>query len=202
MKVNAEIRERIIATANALAAEGIESPTNDQVRERLGGGSLSHISPVMRQWRESRQSEVAAALEMPADLKKAIETSLGQVWVTAGRLATAAVETVRQEAEAVVATASAERDEALAEVTRLEERIAELQKVLKEKDKVIEQAKTELEKEREQRVRLDRDNAALAARADDRGEQITSLRAELKEARDDNKALQDELVKIAGKTKE
>ena len=202
MKVNAEIRERIIATANALAAEGIESPTNDQVRERLGGGSLSHISPVMREWRESRKSEVAAALEIPADLKKAIETSLGQVWATANKLAMAAVETVRQDAEAAVASASAERDEALAEVTRLEERIAELQNVLKDKDRAIEQAGSELEKAREQSVKLDRDNAALTARADDRDEQIKTLRAELKEARADNKALQGELVKIAGKTKD
>ena len=41
MKVKTEIKEKIIAAANALATEGIESPTNDQVRERMDSGSLS-----------------------------------------------------------------------------------------------------------------------------------------------------------------
>lgn len=58
MKIKPEIRERIVVAASALAAEGIDSPTNEQVRERMGGGSLSHISPVMREWRESRKAEV------------------------------------------------------------------------------------------------------------------------------------------------
>ena len=39
MKINPEIRERIIAAANFLATEGNDTPTNDQVREKMGGGS-------------------------------------------------------------------------------------------------------------------------------------------------------------------
>lgn len=34
--------------AAALIAAGTLNPTNEQVRQHLGGGSLSHISPVMR----------------------------------------------------------------------------------------------------------------------------------------------------------
>lgn len=70
MKIKPEIRDKILSAANSLQAEGVETPTNEQVREYLGGGSLSHISPVMREWRDSKKSEVAAALEIPADLKK------------------------------------------------------------------------------------------------------------------------------------
>ena len=102
MKIKADIKDKIIAAANALAGEGNDNPTNDQVRERMGGGSLSHISPVMRQWREARKADVAAALEMPTDLRKAIETSVGQVWTTASKLASITVDTVRQEAEAAI----------------------------------------------------------------------------------------------------
>lgn len=127
MRVRQEIKEKIIGAANALAAEGNESPTNDQVRERMGGGSLSHISPVMREWRESRKSEVAAALEIPADLKKVIETSVGQVWATASKLASASIEAVRQDAEVAIEAATAERDEALEEVRRLEEKLVQLE---------------------------------------------------------------------------
>jgi len=202
MKVKPEIKEKIIAAANALAAEGIESPTNDQVRERMGSGSLSHISPVMREWRESRKAEVVAALEMPADLKKAIESSVGQVWTAASKLASATIDTVRQEADAAIETATGERDEALTEITRLENQIAELEKALTAKEQEVNQAKTELEQERGQNTKLTTENAALVARVDDRDEQIKGLKTELKEARDDNKALQGELIEIARKAKE
>ncbi len=199
MKVKSEIKEKIITTANALVAEGTENPTNDQVRERMGGGSLSHISPVMREWRESRKAEVVAALEIPADLKKVIETSVGQVWTAASKLASATVETVRQEADAAIDAATDERDEALAEISNLEKRIAELQKALADKDQTINQVQGDLDKERTQSAKLASDNSALTARVDDRDEQIKGLKDELKEARSDNKTLQGELVEIARK---
>ncbi len=194
MKVKPEIKEKIDTVANALVAEGIESPTNDQVRERMGGGSLSHISPVMRQWRESRKAEAAAGLDIPADLKRVIETSVAQVWTAASKLASAAVETVRQEADATIEAAIGERDEALAEITRLEENLAD-------KQQAVNKVQAELEKERGQSAKLTSANAALAARIDDRDEQIKDLKTELKAARDDNKSLQDKLVEIASKAK-
>ena len=197
MKIKPDIRDKIIAAANALAGEGVENPTNDQVRERMGGGSLSHISPVMREWRETRKADVVAALEMPADLKKTIETSVGQVWTAASKLASITVDTVRQEAEAAIAAATDERDEALGEVSRLEARIGELQQALAEKERAQQQAQVAVDKERAQNAKLASENAALVTRVDDRDEQLKGLKAELKDARGDTKALQAELVKIA-----
>ena len=49
---------RIEDAAAALIAAGTPNPTNEQVRQHLGGGSLSHISPVMRAFR-ARQREQA-----------------------------------------------------------------------------------------------------------------------------------------------
>ncbi|GGY59459.1 MAG: KfrA protein [Spongiibacter sp.] len=201
-KVKPEIRDRIIATANALVSEGIDNPTNDQVRERMGGGSLSHISPVMREWRESRKAEVVAALDMPADLKKAVETSLGQLWGMASKLATASVENFRQEAEAAVADATAERDEALNEIQRLEKHLAELTKALEEKGQEVNQVRSALDQEHNINAQLKADTAALQARIEDRDTQIEGLKADLKEARDDNRKLQGELIEIARKAKE
>ena len=197
MKIKPDIKDKIIAAANALAGEGNDNPTNDQVRERMGGGSLSHISPVMREWREARKADVVAALEMPADLRKAIETAVGQVWTAASKLASITVDTVRQEAEAAITAATDERDEALGEISRLEARIGELQQALAEKDKALQQAQAAVDKERAQNAKLASDNAALATRVDDRDEQLKGLKTELKEARGDTKALQAELVKIA-----
>ncbi len=201
-QVKPEIRDRIIATANALVSEGIDNPTNDQVRERMGGGSLSHISPVMREWRESRKAEVVAALDMPADLKKAVETSLGQLWGMASKLATASVENFRQEAEAAVADATAERDEALNEIQRLEKHLAELTKALEEKGQEVNQVRSALDQAHNINAQLKADNAALQARIEDRDTQIEGLKADLKEVRDDNRKLQGELIEIARKAKE
>lgn len=201
MKISPDIKERIIATANALVAEGIEEPTNAAVLERMGKGSLANVSPVMREWRASRKAEVVAALEMPGDLKKTVETSLGQIWATASKLAQSSVQAYRQEADEAIDAATQERDEALSEIQRLEARLAQLEKVVADKDQAISKNNTDLESERAQYAKAIAENAALAARIEDRDTQIQSLKAELKEARDDNKALQKELVEIARKTK-
>lgn len=200
MKIKPDIKDKITAAANALAAEGNDNPTNDQVRERMGGGSLSHISPVMREWRELRKADVAAALDMPAELKKAIETSVGQVWTSASKLASMTVDTVREEAEAAIAAVTGERDEALGEIGQLEVRIGELQQALADRDKAVQHAQSALDKERTHSAKLGSDNAALAIRVSERDEQLKGLKAELKESRNDIKALQADLVEIARKS--
>lgn len=199
MKVKPEIKEKIITTANALTSEGIENPTNDQVRERMGGGSLSHISPVMREWRESRKAEVATVLEMPADLKKTIETSVSQVWTAASKLASSTVDAIREEANNAVQAATGERDEALAEVSKLEERIAELNKSLADRDSAVESARSEMEVLKGDVSRINSEKAGLAAKLEDRDQHINDIKRELKEAREDNKKLQGDLVEIARK---
>lgn len=197
MTVKPEIKSKIIDTANTLVAEGVDSPTNDQVRERMGGGSLSHISPVMREWRVGRKSEVAVALEIPSDLKKAIETSLSQVWSAANKLASATIEKVQQEAQVAIDAASSERDEALGEVSRLEERILELQKVVEDKEKSVHLIKSDLDQERAKVGQLTTEAAALTAKIEDRDVQVKELKGELAEARDHNRSLQSELIALA-----
>jgi len=197
MTVKPEIKDRIVNAANALVAEGIESPTNDQVRERMGGGSLSHISPTMREWREGRKTEVAAALEIPSDLKKAIETSLSQVWGAANKLASATVEKIQQEAQAAIDAASSERDEALSEIIRLEERILELQKVVEDREKSVQLAQSDLDSERAKAGQLTSENAALKAKVEDRDTQAKEMKSELTEAREHNRSLQAELISLA-----
>lgn len=212
MAIKPEIKEKILAAANALVAEGNENPTNEQVRGALGGkGSLSHISPVMREWRETRKADIDAALEMPSELKKAIEAAVGQVWTSASKLASVNIEVVRQEADEKVKAATSERDEAFTEITRLEERLEELQNQIRDKVKVNDQLTIALENERSNNAKLINDNAVLAdrvarddaemlARLTDRQETIQSLKAELRDARNDNKQLQSELVEIAKKS--
>ena len=194
MKVKQEIQDKIVAAASALVAEGVKNPTNDQVRERMGGGSLSHISPVMREWRQSRQEEVVAALEIPSELKKIIESSIGQVWSAASKLASASTEAIKQEANSTIEMASNERDEALSEIARLESKIIELKKSLAEKQDATQKIQLKLDEKNEEHIKLTRDNASLSARLEDRENQIENLKLDLKDARDENKNLQSELL--------
>lgn len=193
--VKTDVKQRIIEAAMALVAAGIEDPTNDQVREKLGGGSLSHISPVMREWRSSRKEAVVAALEIPADLKKVIEISLSQVWNTANKIAFSTVDTIQKESDALINEANTERDEALQEVQRLERYIQSLENALNSKETEIKQLLSDkqlLESDLLGAVK-DRDsqNILLA----DRKEQIQNLNNNVKE-------LQSQLVQIvSGKEK-
>lgn len=196
-KVKPEIKDRIIAAAQALVGEGVSNPTNEQVRERMGGGSLTHISPVMREWRESRRAEVASVFEIPGDLRRVIETSLSQVWGAASKLASEAVESVRKDAITSIEAANAERDESLREVSRLEKEVADLQGNLSAMKIDLDKTSTALLHEKDKRASLDSEIASLSARGEDKDRQIGELKAELKEARADNKQLQGELVKIA-----
>lgn len=197
MNIKLEIRERIVTAANTLVAEGVEQPTNEQVREHLGGGSLSHISPVMREWRAVKRSEIAAALTMPADLKKAVESSLAQVWAVASRLAAAQVEGLQREAQARVETVTAERDEALADISRLEARIADVEKALAAKEQALRLANVEREKQQLNGVKLAAENTALTTRLDVCNTQLDRLRLECEASRADNKQLQAQLIEIA-----
>ena len=196
MDVKSDIKTRIINAANHLADTGTENPTNEQVRQRLGGGSLSHISPVMREWRQARREDINAALQMPDELKQSIQVSLGKIWSTASEQALANTEQIRQQAREEVEEVSTELSEALEEIARLEKRLAESEinadhqaKQVAILEQSLAQAKTEQEK-------LAITNATLAAGQDDKAQQIDLLREELKEARQENKTLQQELIEI------
>lgn len=73
-------REAIINAANALAASGVESPTNGQVLEALGGGSIADISPVMREWRQKRKEATQTMFSMPESIKTAAQHLAAQLW--------------------------------------------------------------------------------------------------------------------------
>ncbi|MBB1489603.1 DNA-binding protein [Oceanospirillum sediminis] len=196
MDVKPDIRTRIINAANHLVAKGNDNPTNEQVRQRLGGGSLSHISPVMREWRQERKEDISAALQMPDELKQAVQIALGQVWSTASDMATAQSEQIRTQAREEVDEISTELSESQAEIARLEKALTERQLSNEHQARqlqTLEQTLTEIRTEKEKTDVL---NATLTTYQDDYRQQIDTLREELREARSENKALQQELIEI------
>lgn len=195
MNINPQVKARIVDAANALVAQGITHPTNAQVLESMGRGSLSHVSPVMRQWRTERQQSAQAALEMPTALKEILEHAAGQLWKTASTLATEELEQLKQHTQTEIAQTQSERDEALAEIAKLEKKLATLQQ---ECDQVSTQHQELQVKERQteqELIQCRTENTAFKERIKEKKSTITTLTANLKEARADNKKLQGKLLK-------
>ena len=199
MIIQHNMRERILNAANYLVAQGIEKPTNDQVRERLGGGSLSHISPVMREWRNERRKSIDTAIEMPEELKKSIQLALGQIWGTASRLAGEKTEAIKAQADSDLSEVKEELSSALAEIAKLE---AELEKVSGQAERQYVELAGLREELRD--LRIDNEKMAIAKATletgmKDRQSQIDTLRTDLQESRQENKTLQQELIDLVRK---
>ena len=184
---------RIEDAAAALIAAGTLNPTNEQVRQYLGGGSLSHISPVMRAFRARQREQAAETAPLPPELAQLLTGQLGLLWQAAVKQAEAGVLAAREQADDDIARADQERDEALAKVAALESELAVLREVVAERDRLLQEVR-ELRAEalplREQVARLTATGEHLAA-------QLQDTKAELKESREDGRQLQAELLALA-----
>ena len=111
MEIKGEIREKIENAITELVARGLANPTNEQVRQHLGGGSLSYISPVVREWKERRRE----ARALPDEVRGVLEEAGASIWRVVNTLA-------ENDAKAIYAEAQVERDAALGELAYEEKR--------------------------------------------------------------------------------
>ena len=185
---------RIEDAAAALIAAGTPNPTNEQVRQHLGGGSLSHISPVMRAFR-ARQREQAPeqVTPLPPALAQLLTGQLGLLWQAAVKQAEAGALAAREQADDDIARADQERDEALANVAALESELAVLREVVAERDRLLQ----EVRELRAEALPLREQVARLTATGEHLATQLQDTKAELKEAREDGRQLQTELLALA-----
>ena len=190
----ADTVRRIEDAAAALIAAGNPNPTNDQVRAHLGGGSLSHISPVMRAFR-ARQRELASEQvpALPQELAQLLTGQLTLLWQAAVKQADAETLAAREQADADIGQADQERDDALAKVAQLESELAVLREVMTERDRLLE----EVRDLRAEALTLREQVARLTATGEHLAVQLKETKAELKEARTENRTLQAELLTLA-----
>ncbi|EDG9410061.1 hypothetical protein CAD93_22655 [Salmonella enterica subsp. enterica serovar Tennessee] len=170
---------RIEAAAAALIAAGTPNPTNVQVRDHLGGGSLATISPVMRAFRARQREQVREeTLPLPPELAQLLTGQLTLLWqADAGALG------AREQADI-------ERDAALAKVAELESELAVLREVQTERDRLLQQVPGLQERMislREEVVRQQTKNEHLTV-------QLQESRDEVKALRDSERALQQTLL--------
>jgi chromosome segregation ATPase len=186
-------REQIIETAEALQAAGV-NPTMQAVRDALGTGSFATISPVLRAWRDSKAQRATVAIEMPGEAKAALERAGVDLWKIVTALATERLTKVQEEAEVAIHGANADRDEALAEIERLEAGIeqkdAELAEALAANEVATNALNNALGEIRALEIQL-----ADKARIESDNKRLSS---ELAELRIENKALLDDKFALVG----
>lgn len=182
---------RIEDAAAALIAAGTPNPTNIQVRDHLGGGSLATISPVMRAFRARQREQTREdPLPLPPELQQLLTGQLGLLWQAACKQADADTLAAREQADADIEQADLERDAALAKVAELERELAVLREVQTERDRLLQQELTLQERMislREEVVRQQTRSAHL-------NEQLQESREEVKTLRASEKTLQKELL--------
>lgn len=115
------MKEKIFTICDTLSRTGV-SPTAEKVRAELGGGSFSTISPIIKQWRDSL-SKAEPAPEIPAAAQTAVNQATALIWKMATEHQAEAINAVRQECARIEHETIAERDEALKEITFLEEKL-------------------------------------------------------------------------------
>ncbi|MGI9274175.1 MAG: DNA-binding protein [Endozoicomonas sp.] len=146
-------RDDIIQAAEAIERDG-GNPTMAAVREFLNGGSFATISPILREWKESRKVRHAVVIDMPGELKAALDGLGAEFWQVASRLSNEKLIAVQAEAESSVNEAQSERDETLQEVARLEkelsEALGESQQAQAEQDRTLK----DLAEQKEEFIRL------------------------------------------------
>lgn len=76
--ISQDKQQQIWQAADALAAAGT-SVTMRAVKEHMGGGSFSYISPVLRAWKEARKPRFRVGDELPEELQLVVSAAVSHI---------------------------------------------------------------------------------------------------------------------------
>lgn len=183
------MQDQIFAICDRLNQSGTK-PTAQKVREELGGGSFSTISPIIKEWRDS-QNKAENVREIPPEAHKAVNQAVAMIWKLATDHQAEAINAVRQECNRIEQDAIADRDEALREIGLLEEKL----KIQDEKIKALLAKETARANETNAlELQIHKQQLAL----DNTVNQNIELKAEVRELREKTSIAQNESSRLAG----
>lgn len=170
------MQDKIFDICNRLAEQGIK-PTLERVRTELGSGSFSTINPILKQWKENKETvDTAQPIDLPHEIAAIGQKATAMIWKIANDQCNDLIKAIRHETDQLIEQANIERSEALAEINRLE----------LENERLTAKA---LEQEH-----LINDLRIKAALADKANETIATLRAELEAAQKQTSKLEGMLL--------
>lgn len=182
--------QRIHEAADALLTEGIEAPTNDQVLEKMGGGSIADVSPAMREWRKKKKQAEQVMFSMPDTIKNTGLNLLSQMWSAVDSEAQKKVEQAQSEATSKTVEIEEELQTCLDSISKLEESLElESKEKLTLKDR-LDEANNEIKQLEKSAHRLELDKEKALTKLETAKENEASLRKQVED-------LQKELVAVA-----
>ncbi len=197
--ITPETKKKIFAAANALKSRG-ENITNETVRDEMGGGSLSHVSAVMREWRNEQEQTKSVMLEMPDSVRRSMEYLSTELWKAADQEARKRIEAIQVDCNNRISLADNERDEALGEVAALEDengkKDSEIEKLNNDIQSIQAENKALSDSLQAALLQLERSKVETEAAREAKGEAANALKA----ANDNIISLQGELVELAKAT--
>jgi chromosome segregation ATPase len=197
--------EQVFAAADAIAARG-DRPTQEKVREALGGGSFATIGPALRRWRDAQEEAAQlAGVDVPDSVEARGRELLALVWREASSRAQAghaalqaavadleqAVEDAEAEGTRAVATVEKELDEERTARAELDRRVRDLELELAGLRSVadrVEKAETRADRAE---ARADK----LEVKADQALADLATARADLATARAERAAAEERFKK-------
>lgn len=178
-------RNTILAAAERLQADTGRLPTVEEVRAALGGGSFSTITPVLRAWKQEQKAAQSLAPEIPERVRAGLERATGALWAAFREEMDERIEPIRQEAARRAEEAESERDQALAEVTRLEQVLAATEARGHERQAEL---RTQLGQVQAERGAAGEEIARLTERTGQQEKRLESLSGELDHAHQERQA--------------
>lgn len=197
--------DQVFAAADAIAARG-ERPTQDKVREALGGGSFATIGPALRRWRDAQEeSAQLAGVDVPDTVESRGRELLALVWREASTRAQAghaalqsavadlerAVEEAEAEGTRAVATVETELEKERADRAALDRRVRDLELELAGLRAVADRVEKAESRADRAEARADK----LEAKADQAIADLATARADLATARAERAAAEERLKK-------
>jgi hypothetical protein len=117
-----ELEQKVADAAEKLVREG-RNVTGESVRTEIGGGSLRDVCPALRRWRASKATAEASAIPLPEEVASAFQQAAHLAWAAAERLACDQIAAMQAACKEKVSLAETERDEAMADLSRVELRL-------------------------------------------------------------------------------
>lgn len=134
-----ELASLVVRAAEELYAENQEKPKTSQVRNIIGSGSLSTISPVLSEWWEKKQKHIAlsGAIQAPSCLEDLFAHFHNQLWAMAISEASGLFQHQRQSLERDLANLKSEFEAMRKEANDLEQQNLQLKSINESLKKAI-----------------------------------------------------------------
>jgi DNA-binding protein H-NS len=115
-------RAHVFTAADQISTAG-QQPTVAGIRAKLGTGSYTTITAMLREWKEQAEAPADDALDVPEEITQALGRAAEIVWKAAQDHFRHELATVKKEADRTCQQATSQATEALQEIARLEQQL-------------------------------------------------------------------------------